>query len=458
MALQTGSEAAIALNRFGLGARPDEPVPARPREWLSGQFSRYVAQAPAFGEAPDSVSALRAYADLARAARADSEADKVRADQRRREDGRDRYRADVEMRVRSALETDTPFAERLVHFWSNHFAISINSPVLAPLAGAFEREAIRPNVFGSFESMLLAVERHPAMQFFLDQTRSIGPDSPAARRLGERGDRKPGINENLAREIIELHTLGVRTGYTQSDVTEFALALSGWSVGRFENPREPGGRFMFRDLVHEPGTRTVLGRHYAQSGEDQPLAVLHDLATSQATARHIATKLVRHFVADEPPPAAVDRLASAFLYGNGDLPTVYRALIDTTAAWSEPVAKFKTPWDWAISSMRALGLRDPSKLPVAQWLMQLGQPVWRPGSPAGWPDTSAEWAAPDALVRRVEVVQRLVARAPEADPRALAQQVLPGAVSRETLTELGNAESRRTGLALLLVSADFQRR
>ena len=238
----------------------------------------------------------------------------------------------------------------------------------------------------------------------------------------------------------------------------FALAMSGWSVGRVEDAREPGGRFMFRDNVHEPGARTVLGRRYAQSGEDQPLAILHDLATSQATARHVATKLVRHFVADDPPQAAVDRLVSAFMYSNGDLPTVYRALIDTTAAWSEPVAKFKTPWDWAISSMRGLGMRDPSKIPVAQWLTQLGQPVWRPGSPAGWLDTSAEWAAPDALVRRVEVAQRMVARVPEADPRALAQQVLPGAVSAATLTELGNAESRRTGLALLLVSADFQRR
>jgi uncharacterized protein (DUF1800 family) len=346
-----------------------------------------------------------------------------------------------------------------VHFWSNHFAVSVDKIAVVGLAGAMEADAIRPHVLGRFEDMLLAVARHPAMLLFLDQANSIGPDSAAGRRAAE-NDKRRGINENLAREILELHTLGVRSGYTQADVTEFARALTGWTVaGRAPAAQPADGAFQFRPALHEPGTRTVMGRSYPQPGEAQALAILHEAATAPATARHIATKLARHFVADDPPPAVVQRLADAFQRSGGDLPTVYRALVEAPESWQGASAKFKTPWEWGISGLRGLGRRDLPGVQMANAMNQLGQPVWRPGSPAGWDDIAASWAAPDALVRRVEVAQRVAAQAgDQVDARALAPRLLPGALSPATASAIARAESPATGLALLLVSPEFLRR
>jgi uncharacterized protein (DUF1800 family) len=324
-------------------------------------------------------------------------------------------------------------------------------------------EAIRPHVLGRFDDMLVAVERHPAMQIFLDQTRSVGPDSMAALRAEQRNpDNKRGLNENLAREIMELHTLGVRSGYTQADVTEFARALTGWSVAGVKGPQPNGaapGSFVYRAQVHEPGSRTIMGRRYDQQGQDQALAILHDFAGSPATAQHIAGKLARHFVSDNPPPAVTERLADAFERSGGDLPTVYRALIDCPQAWSPVAVKFKTPWEWTVSSMRGLGWQDLGNLQGAPLLTQLGEPVWRPGSPAGYDDIAASWAAPDALVRRVEVAQRFAAHVGDRiDPRTLGQTLLVGSISPPTQMAVSRAESATTAIALLLVSPDFQRR
>jgi uncharacterized protein (DUF1800 family) len=279
----------------------------------------------------------------------------------------------------------------------------------------------------------------------------------AARRAPER---QVGLNENLAREILELHTLGVRSGYQQADVTEFARALTGWSVGGL-GPREEGepGRFAFRPRQHEPGARTILGRAYAQQGEAQALAVLHDLAQSEATANHLATKLARHFVADTPPPALVARLSEAYLRSGGMLPEMYRTLVQSREAWASEPAKFKTPWEWAVSSLRGLGLREAGTQHFAPMLTQLGQPVWRPGSPAGYDDIAASWAAPDALVRRVELAQRLASRIGDRlDARELGPRLLAGSLSAPTAGAIARAESAQTALALLLVSPDFQRR
>ncbi|MDR3098668.1 MAG: DUF1800 domain-containing protein, partial [Paraburkholderia sp.] len=378
-----------------------------------------------------------------------------------RREGVEIYRSAVNARLGSALDTETPFVEHLVHFWSNHFAVSVDKPALAGLAGAFEMEAIRPHVLGRFEDMLVAVEQHAAMQIFLDQVRSVGPDSRAAQRADQRDPaHKRGLNENLGREIMELHTLGVRTGYTQADVTEFARALTGWSVAGARGPGSAApGAFVFRPALHEPGVRTVMGRSYGEAGENQALAILHDLVRAPATSRHIAFQLARHFVADNPPPALTERLAQAFEQSGGDLPTVYRALVESPQAWGNADAKFKTPWEWTVSSLRALGWRERGDLNAAPLLTQLGQPVWRPGSPAGYDDIAASWAAPDALVRRVEVAQRFAARAGDRlDPRTLGPIVLPGTLSTATATAVSHAESVPTAIALLLVSPDFLRR
>jgi uncharacterized protein (DUF1800 family) len=469
--------AAIAQNRFGLGARAGEPPPADPRRWLHDQLGgarfegrfepRFEPISPAWSMQPSSSALAVEFADRQKALRDASPGDRQAVRRAQGQKLREIYRAAVDARFVSALQTPAPFVERLVHFWANHFAVSVEKPAVAMLAGSFELEAIRPHVLGRFEDLLIAAERHPAMQIFLDQARSVGPDSPAAeRRAALHPDRKPGLNENLAREIMELHTLGARSGYTQADVTEFARALTGWSIGAFRPARVGGamaaampGEYVFRPQLHEPGARTIMGVTYNQPAEAQPLAILHNLASASPTADHIAFKLARHFVADTPPPALVDRLAGVFRATGGDLPSVYAALVDAPEAWSPVDVKFKTPWDWAVSAQRGLGRGDLGAPRAAPLLTQLGQPVWRPGSPAGYDDIAASWAAPDALVRRVEVAQRFAARAGDTlDARTLGQQLFAGSLSAATASELTRAESAQTALALLLVSPDFQRR
>jgi uncharacterized protein (DUF1800 family) len=456
--------AAVAFNRFGLGARPDETAPADPKRWLLGQLEGPAPKLAASTTLPTTATIVRDFLGRRQQMRSARDEAKAAARKEMRQESRDIYLQAVNARTASTLVTRAPFVERLVHFWANHFAVSADKVAVIPLAGAFEAEAIRPHVLGRFEDLLLAVERHVAMQVYLDQAQSIGPNSPfAARVASRRPDKKPGLNENLAREIMELHTLGVRTGYTQADVTEFARALTGWSVGGMGRAARgsnvtPGG-FVFRPALHEPGTRMIMGKTYRQKDEGQALAVLHDLAKAKATADHIATKLARHFVADEPPPALVQRLSEAFSRNGGDLPAVYRALIEAPESWTPRPVKFKTPWEWLISALRGVGLRDLGRMKVAPVMNQLGQPVWRPGSPAGFDDIAARWAAPDALMRRVEFADRLAARIGDRiDARQLAGKLLPGAVSEKTRRAVARAENSPSALALLLVSPEFQRR
>ncbi|WP_454723165.1 DUF1800 domain-containing protein [Delftia acidovorans] len=455
------NSAAIALNRFGLGARPDEALPADPQRWLLEQFARYQPQPPAWAGHADTDALLSDYQSRQRELRSLPEDQRAAARQQLRRGARNGYLDAVNARLASAIDTPAPFVERLVHFWSNHFAVSVEKPVVLDLAGAYEAEAIRPHVLGRFEDLLLAAVRHPAMLVYLDQAQSVGPASPAAQRAARRNpDKTRGLNENLAREIMELHTLGVRSGYTQQDVTEFARALTGWSLGNDAGSPAAGAGFQYRPALHEPGPRRLLGRSYAAGGQEQALAILRDLAASPATALHVAAKLARHFVADDPPPALVQRLAAAYQRSGGDLPAVYRALIDSPEPWAAPATKFKTPWEWAVSSMRALGRRELKGAQAAGLLNQLGQPVWRPGSPAGYDDIAASWAAPDALVRRVELAQRLAAQAGNSvDARALAPRLLPGdALDAGTAEAIARSESGSGALALLLVSPDFLRR
>jgi len=481
------AEAAIALNRFGLGARPEDRPPSDPKSWLKRQLNGFEPRPAALADIPDRVEIAASLAEYYEERRAmggrrrgarDAGAgamdarpaqDDARADARRmvRREARDHYALEVGARARAALVSDTPFVERLVHFWANHFAVSADKLAVIGLAGLLEFEAIRPNVLGRFSDMLLAVERHPAMLLYLDQAQSIGPQSPLGSRIAARGRRKAGLNENLAREIMELHTLGVRTGYSQADVTEFARAMTGWTVagiargpgarvaGRMEEP----GSFVFAERLHEPGTRTIIGKRYAQPGEAQARAVLADLAVHPSTARHIATKLARHFVADDPPSALVERLSRAFLRSGGDLPAVYAALIDAPESWAPGTSKFKTPWEWSVSAMRAMGTRTVQDQPAVALMNQLGQPVWKPGSPAGYDDIAASWAGPDALVRRVEAAERFAQRTGGTiDARTLAPRLLPGALTPATEQAIARADSPGQGLALLLVSPEFLRR
>ena len=344
------SMTAISSNRFGLGARADDRAASDPKRALIAQFDRFEARPSAFASAPtratvaneladylETVRGLRMNAEDKAAAKPEMQAARKMA----RVAGREAYVALVGARMNAALTTPAPFVERLVHFWANHFAVSADKLTVVGMGGLLEVEAIRPHVLGKFSYMLLAVEQHPAMLLYLDQAQSVGPDSPIGARVAARGKRKIGLNENLAREIMELHTLGVRTGYTQADVTEFARAMTGWTVAgvtrgpvqRFLSNAAPGS-FAFLDGLHQPGERTIMGRRYASSGQQQARSVLLDLASQPATATHVATKLARHFTSDVPPPALVERLATAFRTSGGDLPSVYRVLINAPEVWA----------------------------------------------------------------------------------------------------------------------------
>jgi uncharacterized protein (DUF1800 family) len=364
------------------------------------------------------------------------------------------FRAEALARIQRATIADCGFAERLVTFWSNHFCISANKGQPARMwAGSFEREAIRPHVFGRFADMLKAVEQHPAMLFFLDNQQSIGPDS----RAGQ--NRKRGLNENLAREIMELHTLGVGSGYTQGDVTSFARMITGWTyVGRAGRLGEPG-TFIFNANAHEPGEQRLLGKVYANTGIGQGEAALADIARQPATAKFIATKFVRHFVADDPPPALVSHLQGVFTKTDGDLKAMTLALVDSDEAWQAPMTKMRSPYEYLIASGRLLARIPEDPGLYLGGLNMLGQPLWTPPGPNGFPDTNAAWAAPEGMKLRLDIAARISSRiAASIDPRDLLEVAAADAASNETRQTVARAESREQALALLLMSPEFQRR
>jgi uncharacterized protein (DUF1800 family) len=460
-------DAVTAVNRFGLGARPGEldSVQDDARGWLTKQVIGSRPPPQEIRALPSSADIFKTYSELRRErneAKSDSEAAKRLLGGLRAKLA-PYYLDQVAARYRVAVKTDESFRERLVHFWTNHFAVSADKPQVLALAGTLENEAIRPHVAGRFADMLAAVEAHPAMILYLDNQASIGPASQLAQRRGRRAaasDRKLGINENLAREILELHTLGVDGGYTQQDVTTFARALTGWTVGNY---RFPGGgelgKFAFHDAAHEPGAKTILGTRYGQSGVAQPRAVLSDLARHPATARHLAFKLARHFVADEPPAAAVEHIANAFRDSSGDLPTVHRAVLDIPAAWASTAVKFKTPHELVVSSLRMLNFLPDEARQVAAPFDLLAQRPYTPGSPAGWPDTATHWDGPDALLKRIEWAGSVAARvAGREQPLALGERSLGVALNERTRVAITRAASAEQGLTLLLASPEFQRR
>jgi len=474
------AEAVLALHRFGMGPRPGSiaAIGSDPRDALIAEIERPSAAQLASPVLPSSAKAFRSVADAnaRRQAKAivatkqetakrqqtaeaspmmegtepgtSATAQKMAADAVP-DPGRPIYLQEAKLRIEAALGAEIGFAERLVWFWSNHFCISANK--IQSMAGAYEREAIRPHVLGKFVDLVLAAEGHPAMLFYLDQAASMGANSIAGI------NRTRGLNENLAREILELHTLGVRSGYTQDDVIAFANVLTGWTfVPPADNP-EHGGEFIFNPRLHEPGPQKVIGKTYEDEGVEQGRAVLRDLAAQPATATHIATQLACYFIADVPPAPLVERLSKTFLDTGGDLKEVARTMIASPESWTLPATKLKRPNEWVTGMVRATGLvqADPERFTGGQAL--LGEPLWRPSSPKGYPDDEASWI--DGMGRRLDVANNFAERvAATADPQDIIETVFASTVSDEVKQAVGRAESRQQALALLFMSAEFQRR
>jgi len=364
------------------------------------------------------------------------------------------YRAEALARLQRAVIADCGVTERLVAFWSNHFCISAGKGELARMwAGSFEREAIRPHVLGRFGDMLKAVEQHPAMLFFLDNQQSLGPDS----RAGQ--NRKRGLNENLAREIMELHTLGVGGGYSQQDVTSLARIVTGWTFGGRQGQLGAPGSFVFNANAHQPGAQLLLGKTYENDGVAQGESALADIARHPSTAKFIAGKFVRHFVADDPPPALVARLQDVFRKSDGDLKAMTLALVDSDAAWEAPLTKVRSPYEFLVATGRLLARFPEDPGLYLGGLNQLGQPLWTPAGPNGFPDTNAAWAAPEGMKLRLDISAQIASRlGNNIDPRDLLELAAADAASPETRRTIERAESRQQALALLLMSPEFQRR
>lgn len=485
---------AIAATRFGLGARPGEinDAASDPRAWLKAQIRPDAALIPP-GELMSSKQVLEARVDGLLGQRRSGEEDKVRPSanpaeevqkavlQQVQREAREGLQKEIEARSRHAAITPDPFAERWVRFWSNHFTVAARNAQMIGLVGPFEREAIRPHVFGRFETLLAASSFHPAMLTYLDAARSVGPSTVAARQ------RDVGLNENLAREILELHTMGVVSGYDQADIIEFAKALTGWTVGSPLTARlaslgmeaagaraargararqaarrrilEQIGEAVFVEELHEPGPRKVLGIVYSGSAEQQAERILRDLSSNPATARHIAFKLARHFVSDTPPASATKKLEDAYLRSEGDLSVLAGAVIDLDEAWGAQPQKFKCPEELLISASRATGSQTTFGGAPRQIYVSLAQQPFTAPSPAGWPDDTASWSGADAMKKRLEWANAVSRRMVRGEaPTSFLDQALADLASKRTRDAVARAESAEQGMTIALMSPEFQRR
>jgi uncharacterized protein (DUF1800 family) len=475
-------EACIATNRFGLGATPGQiaAISGDPKAWLLGQIVTPQAAVITRRDLPTSAQAFRNFLDYAQNRRDERRMaqtpmpDDMNAGQAGRIDPKDVARAlnlgaramgeEVDARITHALTTPAPFLERWTLFWSNALTMAAKNLQTNQFPGPYEREAIRPNILGKFSDLLKVSALHGGMLVYLDQVRSIGPNAPSAMVSARRpGGRNLGLNENLAREILELHTIGPDGGYVQADVSEFARALTGWTLVGPRTYRLAGsqelGSVEFVAALHEPGPRTIMGQVFPANGATQARDILDWLARRPQTAQRIATAIATHFVSDTPSPSLVGRLEQVFIRTDGDLRALATALINSPEAWQPQAAKFKSPNDFLLSTLRASGTTTVSAQALRSTFEQLGQAPWRAPSPKGWPDTADKWASPDAILKRVDWANLAAEVITETmSPMAFAQAALGDSLTPATRTAMSRAQDARQGIVLTLMSPEFQRR
>ncbi|MFS8110268.1 DUF1800 domain-containing protein [Rhizobium jaguaris] len=499
----------MAVLRFGYGFRPGETPPADkdalldPMRISDGNCLFPVggieARRQAIGNVADRLRDIRS-SDIDDAAKRDEQKAIFKELQQS-------YQRDADARIAQAIFSPYGFYERLAAFWMNHFSVSVDKTqpmkLIVPL---FEAEAIRPHIGGTFPDLLRSATQHPAMLIYLDQTQSLGPNSPAGIK------RNKGLNENLARELLELHTLGAGSGYTQDDVRSAAMILTGITVDRQAVEAD------FRKAAAEPGSHRVLGVSYGrtQRTERDYLQLLNDLALNAKTAAHISRKLAIHFISDTPPQAMIDAMTQAWRKTDGDLMAVYGAMLDHPAAWTSEGTKARQPFDFIVAGLRALDLpknaaagaivdpladdvdgaqamasdspstpgnnsATPDNAPDPQEakrrqaaidatfyvprglgiyaLQRMGQPVWRPPSPAGFPEGFDAWINAGELSERISWARRAISRyGKQNDPRQFLKETLADAARDDTIRVVAQAPNKMTGLTLVLASPEFNRR
>jgi len=364
-------------------------------------------------------------------------------------------RGDFRRILRRAVESETGFGTRLTQFWADHFTVVGHNAPTALVAGSQIEQAIRPNLIGRFGDLLVAASTHPAMLLYLDQNKSFGNNSLAAK-----GNRK-GLNENLAREVLELHTMGVGAGYTQTDVRQLAELMTGLTVGK--NGRK------FNPKMSEPGVENVLGKAYARTGSLQNIEnALQDIAVHPDTAKHLSQKLVRHFISDTPNREQIAYMVERYLATDGNLKATYTAMLEHPASWADIGGKVKQPFDYVASSLRALhvDLSDRGKATkrllnatLRKGLLAMGQPYLRAGGPNGWPEEAEFWITPSGLTARIDWATTLASTyGQELDPRQFLKDSLADATNAQLRGLAAGAEVKWEGVALVLASPDFNRR
>jgi len=368
-----------------------------------------------------------------------------------------------QMRLLRAVYGQRQLHEVMAGFWSNHFNIFAAKGADRWLSTSYDRDTIRPHALGRFKDLLRATAQSPAMLFYLDNWLSASPDAVVARFAPN--NRRRGLNENYARELMELHTLGVDGGYTQKDVQEVARCFTGWTI---RQPRGEGG-FQFEPRIHDPGEKIVLGRRIpAGGGMEDGLTVLDLLARHPSTARFISLKLARRFVADQPPSSLVNKAAEAFRQSDGDIPTVLRAIFEAPEFFAPDTfqAKVKMPLEYVASALRATGTEVQMSHQLLRYLGRMGEPLFLAQPPTGYPDIGSSWTSPDMLLTRMNFASDLVAnRIPGSrfsseaagDRESFARLVAPDALSPATRSALSQTEGSQS-IALLMAAPEFQRR
>jgi uncharacterized protein (DUF1800 family) len=365
-------------------------------------------------------------------------------------------------RLLRAVHSQRQLYELMVDFWNNHFNIFAAKGADRWLTTSYDRDTIRPHAFGKFRDLLLATAQSPAMLFYLDNWLSVSPNTTLTRMPANA--RRRGLNENYAREIMELHTLGVDGGYTQQDVREVARCFTGWTLLRPRGDAE----FHFEPRLHDPGVKTVLGTRITGGGMEDGIKVIDLLARHPSTAKFIATKLARRFVADDPPVSVVNRAAEAFRRSDGDIRTVVRTIVDSPEFYSPEVyqAKVKKPLEFAASALRATNAETRVTLQLLRYLGRMGEPLFLAQPPTGYSDLAASWISPDMLLTRMNFAADLVSNRLDGarvqadalrDTQAFVRLIAPDSLSPATRAALAETDAREAP-ALLLAAPEFQRR
>ena len=443
-------KATIATNRFGLGANEGEINQAMddPKTWLLNQLNSEPVIT--FNKELNDLSAIsNTFLDYKQQKSETKDKEKLNEIKKaERAFFRDNFRSLSADLVYQSIQSNNSLNYRLLDFFSNHFSVTANNKQMRAFAPYLEREAIANNMLGQFNELLLSVYQHPAMLFYLNNEKSYGPNS----RQGKKGR---GLNENLAREILELHTLGVDGGYTQSDVYELALGISGWSIARPKKNRGIG--FQFKGYGHEPGERTLLNKNFPQKGLDQGKAMINYLANHPSTAQFVCTKLVVHFISDKPNEILVERLTKRWLETQGNIKAVMTELINAEEAWQPEKQKFKTPREYVVSTLRATNLEKVKTNQILSVLRRLGQQPFNAGSPKGYSDKETDWNGSSALMARIDLASMLSSRY-KLNAEKFIKNALGESIDDSVYKRVIRAESRQQAMVLALMSPDFQRR